>query len=204
MSSREPEADQPASTGVPEVDGSAGESGGAPISPLYPCFQLLGRVEDQIRFADAKAGFLGTLHSFLISPLIYNVGEFRAAYRGWDSASLKLLVGFSGAYGILFLVAMGLVGLTVVPRTRKQGRSPSRLFFGQIAREFGGAPEEFIRLVNSMSERTWIDQIGVYLVDVSEIATVKHRYARRATLVTIPAVILWTITVLLFFLIPSR
>src|SRR5437016_4649401 len=77
-------------------------------SQLRSCFHLLGQVEDQLRFADSKAGFLATLHAFLVSPLIYNVAEVRKAFRQWDPASLAVLVAFGSVYAVLFLVAMGL------------------------------------------------------------------------------------------------
>src|SRR3954451_1096721 len=104
-------------------------AGEADESPLRSCFQVLGRVEDQIRFADSKAGFLATLHAFLVSPLIYNVAEIRKAFRHWDSASLDLLVGCGSVYTVLFLVAMAMVGMTVLPRSRGKRTLPSRVFF---------------------------------------------------------------------------
>ncbi len=168
---------------------------------LRSCFQLLGRVEDQIRFADSKAGFLATLHAFLISPLIYNVGEIRKAFRQWDTTSLDLLIVIGGVYVLLYLISMGMIGMTVLPRIRrgKQARQPSRIFFGRIAREFGDDPRRFVALISAMSEKDWLDEIAVYIVDASTIATVKHRYVRWATLFSVPTVFFWILTVLVLF-----
>jgi hypothetical protein len=170
-------------------------------SDLPSCFQLLGRVEDQVRFADSKAAFLATLHAFLISPLIYNVGEIRKAFRQWDTASLDLLIVIGGLYLLLYLISMGMVGMTVVPRIRrgKQTRLPSRVFFGRIAREFGRDPRRFAALIAAMSERDWLDELAVYIVDASTIATAKHGYARWATLFSVPTLFCWILTVLVLF-----
>ena len=168
---------------------------------LPSCFQLLGRVEDQLRFADSKAGFLATLHAFLISPLIYNVGEIRKAFRQWDTTSLDLLMAFGGVYALLYMISMGMVGMTVLPRIRrrKQTRPPSRVFFGRIAREFGHDPRRFVALIATMSERDWLDEIAVYIVDASTIAAAKHWYVRWATLFSVPTVFFWILTVLVLF-----
>lgn len=168
---------------------------------LSSCFQLLGRVEDQLRFADSKAGFLATLHAFLISPLIYNVGEIRKAFREWDTTSLDLLVVIGGVYLLLYLLSMGMVGMTVLPRIRrgKQARPSSRLFFGRIAREFGHDPRLFVVRIAGMRERDWLDELSIYIVDASMIAAAKHWYVRWATLFSIPTVLFWILTVLVLF-----
>ena len=170
-------------------------------SELPSCFQLLGRVEDQLRFADSKAGFLATLHAFLISPLIYNVGEIRKAFRQWDTTSLDLLIVIGGVYVLLYLISMAMVGMTVLPRIRrgKQTRPPSRVFFGRIAREFGHDPRRFVALIAGMSERDWLEEIAVYIVDASTIAAAKHWYVRWATLFSVPTVFFWILTVLVLF-----
>jgi hypothetical protein len=170
-------------------------------SDLASCFQLLGRVEDQIRFADSKAGFLATLHAFLISPLIYNVGEIRKAFREWDTTSLDLLIVIGGVYLLLYMIAMAMIGMTVLPRIRrrKQTRAPSRVYFGRIAREFGHDPHQFVALIAAMSERDWLDEIAVYIVDASTIAAAKHWCVRWATLFSVPTVFFWILTVLVLF-----
>ena len=170
-------------------------------SELPSCFQLLGRVEDQLRFADSKAGFLATLHAFLISPLIYNVGEIRKAFRQWDPTSLGLLIMIGVVYVMLYLISMAMVGLTVLPRIQrgKRTRPPSRVFFGRIAREFGHDPHRFVALIAAMTERDWLDEIAVYIVDASTIAASKHWYVRWATLFSVPTVFFWILTVLVLF-----
>ncbi len=170
-------------------------------SELPSCFQLLGRVDDQLRFADSKAGFLATLHAFLISPLIYNVGEIRKAFRQWDPTSLSLLIMIGGVYVMLLLISMAMVGLTVLPRIQrgKRTRPPSRVFFGRIAREFGHDPHRFVALIAAMTERDWLDEIAVYIVDASTIAAAKHWYVRWATLFSVPTVFFWILRVLVLF-----
>jgi hypothetical protein len=165
-------------------------------SRLQTCFHLLARIEEQLLFADSKAGIIATLQAFLTSPLVYNVAQIRKAFAMWDPASKVLLGGCLGAYSVLFLITMGCAGLTVLPRTRGPGRTHSKAFFGRIAREFGHSPERFIAELGRMTDRDWLDEIGRDIVHVSAIAAVKHRMARRATMASVPATIFWVLTVL--------
>jgi hypothetical protein len=50
-----------------------------------------------------------------------------------------------------------------------------------------------------MSERDWLDEIAVYIVDASTIAAAKHGYVRWATLFSVPTVLLWILTALVLF-----
>src|SRR5262245_29154027 len=104
---------------------------------LQSCFHLVGRVEDQVRFADSKAAFLATIQTLLVGPLVYNVPTLRTALHQWDLASRAVLIGLGGAYSVLFFGSMALVALAVLPRFQHHARPASRLFFGQISREFG-------------------------------------------------------------------
>jgi DNA-binding response OmpR family regulator len=70
-------------------------------SRLQTCFHLLARIEEQLMFADSKAGIIATLQAFLTSPLVYNVALIRKAFAVWDPASRVLLGGCLGAYSVL-------------------------------------------------------------------------------------------------------
>ena len=90
----------------------------------------------------------------------------------------------------------GLSMWTVLPRTPRSGRPPSKTFFGRIVREFGHAPERLVAELRLMTDRDWLDEVGRDIVNVSAIAAVKHRMARRATVLSVPAALLWVLTVL--------
>ena len=169
----------------------AADDGPAEAVRLASCFQLLGRVEDQVRFADSKAAFLATVHTLLVGPLVYNVMALRDALPKWDPASRAVLLGLGGAYAVLFLGSMVLVALAVLPRFRPESRAPSRLFFGRVAREFGDDPGRFVTFLAAMSDRDWLDELGVYVVDASKIAAAKHAHVRRATVLTAFSVVAW-------------
>jgi hypothetical protein len=168
---------------------------------LNSSFHLLGSVEDQVRFADSKAGFLATVQTLLVGPLIYNLPFLKSALHDKDLATQIVYIGLMGVYGILFTLSMTLVGLAVLPRFGKPKadartkRSPSRLFFGRIAQEYGDDPARFVSDLASMSDRDWIDEVGVYLVDASCIATSKHRLVRRASFATVASVVSWCILI---------
>jgi hypothetical protein len=164
---------------------------------LQSCFHLVGRVEDQLRFADSKAAFLATIHTLLVGPLVYNLAILRNALWQWAPISRGVLLLLVAVYGGLFLASMALVALTVLPRFGPGSRpAASRMFFGQIAREFGHDPASFVSALSAMSTRDWLDELGVYIVDASKIAAEKHRFVRRATVLTVASVVAWCAVVL--------
>jgi hypothetical protein len=164
---------------------------------LQSCFHLVGRVEDQLRFADSKAAFLATIHTLLVGPLVYNLAILRNALWQWAPISRGVLLLLVAVYGGLFLASMALVALTVLPRFGPGSRpAASRMFFGQIAREFGHDPASFVTALSTMSTRDWLDELGVYIVDASKIAAEKHKFVRRATVLTVASVVAWCAVVL--------
>jgi hypothetical protein len=164
---------------------------------LQSCFHLVGRVEDQLRFADSKAAFLATIHTLLVGPLVYNLAILRNALWQWAPISRGVLLLLVAVYGGLFLASMALVALTVLPRFGPGSRpAASRMFFGQIAREFGHDPASFVSALSAMSTRDWLDELGVYIVDASKIAAEKHKFVRRATVLTVASVVAWCAVVL--------
>jgi hypothetical protein len=168
----------------------------APGAPIQSYFHLVARVEEQLRFADSKAAFLATIQTLLVGPLVYNVATLRGAIHTWDAASRAVLVGLGGVYGLLFLVSMALVSAVVLPRFRRPGQAPSRLFFGRIAREFGDDPGRFVAQVAAMTAREWAEELGIYVVDAARIAAAKHRHVRHATVLTVASVVAWCAVVL--------
>ncbi len=68
-----------------------------------------------------------------------------------------------------------------------------------LQREFGHDPHRFVALIAAMSERDWLDEIAVYIVDASTIAAAKHWCVRWATLFSVPIVFFWILTVLVLF-----
>ena len=162
---------------------------------LQTCFNVLARVEEQLRFADSKAAFIATLHAFLVGPLAGNAVGIRAVVAAWDPAAHILLGLAAGSYAVMFLVTMGIVAAAVLPRTRRNGRPASKAFFGRIAQEYSHDPRLYVRELARLSDRDWLDEIGHYIVDASTIAATKHRLVRRATLATLPTVALWVLMV---------
>ncbi len=167
------------------------ERGTASVAGLSSYFALVGQVEDQVRFADSKAAFLATIHTLLVGPLVYNLVLLRNAVHNWDGASRSVLLGLGGLYAVTFLTGMALVALAVLPRFKRHARPASQLFFGRIARDFGDNPDRFVARLAEMSEREWVDELGIYVVDASRIAAAKHRHVRDATLLTVASVIAW-------------
>ncbi len=186
---------QPIVTDLPGA-AEAGRSAVADTARLQTCFNILARVEEQLRFADSKAAFLATLHAFLIGPLAGNAVGIRSVVATWDPAAHFLLGLAAGSYSVMFLVTMGIVASAVLPRTNRTRRPASKAFFGRIAQEYGHDPQRYVDELASLNGRDWLDEIGLYIVDASTIAAIKHRLVRRATQATIPTVALWVLLVL--------
>ncbi|MFO0953806.1 MAG: DUF5706 domain-containing protein [Isosphaeraceae bacterium] len=171
----------------------------ADATRLQSCFHLVGRVEDQLKFADSKAAFLATIHTLLVGPLVYNLAILRTAIWQWTLASRFVVLLLTVIYGGLFLASMALVALTVLPRFGRKGpRAASRMFFGQIAQEFGHDPRSFVTALASMTTNDWLEELGVYVVDASKIAAEKHRFVRRATVLTVASVVAWCMLVIAY------
>ena len=185
-----------AETAMAPVPDTPSEPFEADAARLQTSFNVLDQVEGQLRFADSKAGFVATLHAFLIGPLAGNATGIRGVVALWGIGAKVLLGVVAGVYAVLFLVTMGIVAMTVLPRVRKHGRLASKAFFGRIAREYGHDPDRFIAELGHMNDKEWLAEIGQSIIDVSTIAAVKHRLVRLATLVTIPTVAFWLLMVL--------
>lgn len=183
---------------VPDLPGAPEDgrtmSTGFDAARLQTCFNVLARVEEQLRFADSKAAFLATLHAFLVGPLAGNAVGIRAVVATWDPGAHLVLGLAAGAYATMFLVTMGVVASAVLPRTQRPGRA-SKAYFGRIAREYGHDPHRFVVELGALTDRDWLDEVGLYIVDASAIAAVKHRLVRLATQATVPTVLLWALLV---------
>jgi hypothetical protein len=187
----ESESKSETETGVAAIGGTNPDLG-----QLEACYTVMARVDEQLRFADSKVGFVASLHAFLIGPLASNVAAIRGVIEQWSLGARVLLWVVAGIYTGLFLVSMTIVTMTVLPRYRKTSKRPSKAFFGRIAKEFGHAPDLYIAELRRMSDKDWLAEVGQYIVDVSNIAATKHKLARWATLVTVPTVLFWLLLVL--------
>ncbi|MCA1685748.1 MAG: hypothetical protein LC745_07120 [Planctomycetia bacterium] len=166
---------------VPDVlsDPTSGRSTGFDTARLQTCFNVLARVEEQLRFADSKAAFLATLHAFLIGPLAGNAVGIRAVVASWDPSAHLLLGLTAGAYGVMFLVSMAIVAAAVLPRTGPTGRRASKAFFGQIAREFGHEPHRFISELGALTDRDWLAPGDPFRTAGGSPASSSRRYPPR-------------------------
>lgn len=159
-------------------------------------FQILARVENQLHFADGKAAFVASLHAFLGGPLAANVAGIREVVANWSGRAHFVLWFCVAIYALLFMVSMTFVTLTVMPRTRRSSRAPSKAYFGRIASDYGGDPARFIAELRLLSEEDWLGEIGQYIVDASTIAAAKHRMARLAIVFAVPTVAAWMLVAL--------
>lgn len=165
---------------------------GATRPNLYMYLKLLDSIQQQIRFADLKAGFIVALNALLFGFLATYFDAVRTLYASaqtrhvafWCAVLLQVL------YLAAMAAAVGIVIWTVMPRFGRRG-PPSKVFFAEIATRYGTDCERFVRDTVRLSDDQWADEIGRQIVEVSHIALAKHRLVRQAAWYTLLAFALW-------------
>lgn len=165
---------------------------------------VLNGIQEQIRFADSKAGFVAALNALLFGFLASHFNTITNAYDRPDNR--VLLFGIAVTFLILYIIATTtsiiLVILSVMSRFGELAPS-SKVFFGHIHRQYGKNYGKFVRETMHMSDAEWAEEIGPQIVEVSHIALTKHKLVRRAAISTLAAFMLWIVALITIALIPS-
>lgn len=161
-------------------------------------FSILNAIQEQIRFADSKAGFIAAL----------NTAEFGFLILAYDDIELIYFKIFD-IYVILVLFAlsvifMGLsiifVSMTVASRLGKNAPT-GKIFFGHIASNCGNDYYKYYRETINYKDRDWIQEIGTQIVEVSHIALSKHRLIKRSVKCTILSLFCWIFALFIVILV---
>jgi hypothetical protein len=166
-------------------------------------FRVLSGIQDQIRFADAKAAFIFAINT-LMCGFVARTGD--ALQRGlgsqhvsrWAIVSLVALIVFA----LAALVAIGCLMFAVFPRLGEKAPQ-CRVFFGHIVKEYGRDYGKYTANLKGMLPDDWLEEVGGQIVETSNIAEKKHRsvgYAVQATMVGLAA---WVVAVFSSMLIPT-
>lgn len=129
--------------------------------------------QDQIKFADAKAGGLIALTSLNFGFILSNY-EKLLAFTGtlWFTPLmitflLSLAIGLGLCFSILF--------------SRFGGSTPQTMvFFAHINEKYKLDWERYYKDVSTSDDETWTKQFSGQILEVSKIATTKHRLFRHA------------------------
>ena len=149
-------------------------------------------VQDQVRFADTKAGVVAAFNAILVGFIASNIGTVRSVYGLTHDVRVAAgLIAALGATGLLTAVSIGHLIWAVRPRTGAATHH-CRLVFGHIARDYQRDGSQYARDARAMTQHDWVDDYGRQIVAVATIASKKHAHLRTSMTCTF-----WAIAALL-------
>ncbi len=195
-------ASVPASSDHPAADQSAGGHADKG-SNLDTCLKVLAGIQDQIRFADAKAAFVFGINTLMFGFVVSGVGTLKKglAVSPVPAAAWVGLVALI-VFATCAVAAVSLLIVTVMSRFGALAPK-SRVFFGHIATGYGKDYGKYVAEVKTMSEDDWLNDVGTQIVEISHIALTKHSTVRTAAFITIGGFACWVIAVFSFSLLPG-
>lgn len=147
-------------------------------------FDMLSKVyagiQEQIRFADTKAGFVAAFNAILIGFIASNLSTVKEVHKtthDWNACAW--LVVLTLLTGVPAVVSIGYLILAVRPRTGRNTHK-SRIFFGHIARDYKLDGVRYRNDAHSMEQGEWADDYGYQIVEVANIADAKHSNVRTS------------------------
>jgi hypothetical protein len=158
---------------------------------MSACLDILNDIQEQIRFADSKAGFIGAFNVLLFGFVATHMDKLRTLCGGkGDTGFVILALILVGIYVLSTVSAFTLVVFCVV--SRFGGRvQQSRVFFAHIASQYGRNHKRYAQDMGAMTSAEWLEELGAQVVEVSRLAIQKHRYVRWAGYCTLFSVLLW-------------
>jgi hypothetical protein len=160
---------------------------------LSACLEILDHIQDQIRYADSKAGFVAAFNVLLFGFVANNIDKVRALYGSSKSpgtAALVTALVLVGIYAASMVTTFVMVVSCVVSRFGEKANQ-SRVFFAHIAAQYGNDHDRYVKEIRAMSPADWTAELGTQVVEVSRLALLKHKYVRRAAYCTLCSVVLW-------------
>jgi Family of unknown function (DUF5706) len=156
----------------------------------------LEALQEQIRFADTKAGFLATLNLLLFGVIAQESDKLMlvpASNRHFFYyVTLCLLV----AYAVSASAAVCCVIMAVVPRIHATAAPASRFHFAHIYAAYGQDHQRFTDELLNMSHTDWAKDLAWQIMNVSHIAHTKHGLVRRGSMCTAISMGLWIISLI--------
>ena len=146
-------------------------------------------IQEQVRFADTKAGVVAAFNAILVGFIASNVGTVKGIYGlTHDMRICVVLIAGLLATGVLAAVSIGFLIWAVRPRTGDSTRR-SKIFFGHIARDYHRDGAGYAQAVRAMSRDDWADDLGQQIVEVAAIASKKHASLRTSMTFTFCAIV---------------
>jgi hypothetical protein len=149
-------------------------------------------IQEQVRFADTKAGVVAAFNAILVGFVASNIGTVNGVYGlTHDVRVCVVLTAALCATGLLTAVSIGHLIWAVRPRSGETTRR-SKIFFGHIARDYQLDGSRYARDARTMTQDDWADDYGRQIVVVATIASKKHAHLRTSMTCTF-----WAISALL-------
>jgi hypothetical protein len=167
----------------------------ATSSQISICLEILDDIQEQIRFADQKAGFISVLNVFLFGFIANNFDKLRTLHLSGKDLGTAGMVAAMVVVGIylVFTVASFLLVVSCVMSRFGQRGPKSRVFFGDIAAGYAADHGRYVETISHMTDAQWVQELGNQVVEVSRLAIIKHKRIRWATMSTLAGVLLWVI-----------
>lgn len=164
----------------------------SPAWQMSACIEILNDIQEQIRFADSKAGFIAAFNVLLFGFVANHTEKLRTLCSGKElgTGCVALALVLVGIYAALTVVTFALVVSCVVSRFGGRVRQ-SRVFFAHIAAQYGKNHKRYSQDIGAMTNADWLDELGAQVVEVSRLAMLKHKYVRWAACCTLVSVLLW-------------
>jgi hypothetical protein len=171
-------------------------------SNLDNCLKVLAGVQEQIRFADAKAAFVFAINTLMFGFAVNSVATLKRALAV-NPVPASAWVGLVALilFGVCAVAAVGMLIYTVMSRFGEKAPK-CRIFFGHIATQYGHDFEKYVTELKAMSEDDWLKDVGTQVVETSHIALTKHKTVRYAAQLTVVGLVCWVVAVLTISLIP--
>lgn len=137
-----------------------------------------------ISAADVKVAVVITIDTAMF-------GGLAAAYAGTQSHS-KVVIGACVLYVLASILALAFAAMAVFPRL--DGPPASLLFFGKVAeKQMADYHQQFVGASDVQLLEDWSQQIHRN----AEIATIKHKFVKRAVMWSFLSAPFWTLAVAL-------
>jgi Family of unknown function (DUF5706) len=154
----------------------------------------LNGIQDQIRFADTKGGFLATVNALFGGLLASRADRLAAIPPDHRHLAFWVAVVMLLIYCVCTCMSICQVIFSVMPRLRKSDW-PGRTHFADIVQRFNGDQQRYRDEVKQLSPTEWADEISAQIVNVSRIAVKKHRFIHRAAVWTMCSFVLWVFAI---------
>ena len=192
----------PAVTSKCDGDGQAASNVISKEINLDTCMTVLPGVQEQIRFADAKAAFIFGINTLMFGFVAGSIATLKKALvlasvpaAAWVSLVSVILFGFCVVFAFATLIhaVMSRFG-ALAPK--------SRCFFAHIATSYGKDYAKYVTEVRAMTDDDWLGEVGTQIVETSHIAHDKHRAVWIAAIATIVGLASWVVTLFSISLLP--